>query len=187
MVSVGADGVDPYRYDEDDVEWFRRFDLVPVAPERVRRLFDEDRVIETLDVPAYLGRPLLVDVETGTALYRLIQLFGTPNVSGLEAGAEMPERERTTWQYLFEARYEPPDGDERTFYLSLYDHKTDVSVGLSTVTGPEPDADRRVREPSGEPPSGLDVPDEEFLVGLVQLGLNVLEEPVPATYKDLWV
>lgn len=183
---MGADGVDPYARDEGDLEWFERFEMSPVDPAELREMSGNGEVIETLDIPTYLGKPLLTDVETGTAAYRLIQLFGTPNVPGLEAGADQPPREQTTWQYLFELVYDAPGGDERTFSLSVYDYRTDVSAGLSTIAHRE-DANRVAAEPTSDPPAGLDVPEEDFLVGLVRLVANVVEEPVPATYRNLWV
>lgn len=183
---MNTDEMNPYGYDEDDLEWFDRFEMRPVDPDELRVRLEGDDVVETLDLPTYLDEPLLTDVETGSALYRLVQLFGTPNVPGLEAGADQPPREQTTWQYLFELEYDSPDGDRRTFHLSVYDYKTDVSAGLSTFAD-RPEADRHAVEPSVDPPAGLVVPEGDFLVGLVTLVSNVVDEPVPATYRDLWV
>lgn len=179
----------PYAYDADDLEWFDRFTLRPADPEEVRRRFEAGEALATMDLPSYLARPLTVDADTGLALYRLVQLFGTPNVAGLEAGADQPDRELTTWQYLFEVTFESEedDADAREFLLSVYDYKTDVSTGLSTFLADPEAGGGQPRQPARDPPPGLDVPDDEFLVGVVQLVLNTVEEPVPATFKDLWV
>lgn len=178
-----------YEYGPDEVAWFEAFDLGPVEPSAIERRLDAGDVLETVDVPSNLNRSLVVQAGTGDALYRLVQLFGTPNVPGLEAGADQPDREKTTWQYLFEATYDPNDEDPNAgrYLLSVYDYKTKVSVGLSTWVEPDEPIDRAVFEPGDELPDQLDLPDEEFLVGLVQLVLHVVDDPVPATYKDLWV
>ncbi len=75
----------------------------------------------------------------------------------------------------------------------MYDYKSVLSVGLSAWADIEHDGrsaprDGGVREPAPEDDGWLDpIPDADFLVGVVQLALNVTEEPVLATYKQLWV
>lgn len=176
---------DPYEYDEEKLAWFEQFDLRPLPPERIRERLESGQVLETVDLPTHLGKRLIVDADTSVVLYRLVQLFGTPNVPGFEAGADQPDREQTTWRYLFELTYAPEDGDVETFLLSLYDRRTDASVGLSAWR--EGENEEQLPE-AGEESDAVAIPDdEELLVGMVQLALNVIEEPVPATYKDLWV
>lgn len=184
------DREDSYGYDEETLKWFERFDLSPVDPEEIDERVASGAVLETLDLPSHLNRQLIVEPETGVALYRLVQLFGTPNVRCWTAGGEMPERGATTWLYLFEVVYRPADGADRTFLLSVYDDRTNVSAGLSCwsegASGSDADA-APVGTPGETVPEGVEPPDEEFCEGLVQLVLNLLEEPVPATYKELWV
>lgn len=178
---------DPYEYDDEKLAWFEQFDVRPLALEVIQERLASGEVLETVDLPSYLGKRLIVGADTGLVLYRLTQLFGTPNVPGLEAGGDQPERETTTWQYLFRVTYDP-GGDEpvEEYLLSIHDRRTDVSVGLAGWRDGDGD-ERAVPEPAEEN-EAVSVPDdEEFLVGLVQLALNVVEEPVPATYKDLWV
>lgn len=178
------DREDTYGYDDEKLEWFERFDLRPVDPATITERVEAGDVLRTVDLPLHLGRDLAVEPGTGTALYRLIQLFGTPNVDVWTAGSDMPERGTTTWQYLFDATFEGEDGD-RTFLFSVYDYKTDVSVGLSSWE--ESTAGGPIAEPTDAVPPGVEMPDDEFCEGLVQLGLNMLEEPVPATHKELWI
>jgi hypothetical protein len=179
------DREDTFGYEEEKLEWFERFDMRPVDPATIDERFDDGHVLRTVDLPQSLSRGLAVEPSTGMAIYRLTQLFGTPNVDVWTAGSEMSERDVSTWQYLFDVVFTPEEGEKRGFLLSIYDYKTDVSVGLSTWD--ESGGDRAVSAPAATAPSGLDVPDEEFREGLVQLTLNVLEEPVPATYEDLWI
>ena len=183
-----ADRENPYSYGKEELEWFERFTLRPVPPDVIRERLAEGVVLETMDIPEYLARSLQVDADTGLALYRLTQLFGTPNVPGLEAGADQPDRFRTTWMYLFEVDFEgTEDEPSREFYLAVYDWKTEISTGLSGFPTPDRSPERSVREPAGATVESVEVPDDEFLVGIVQLVLNMVEEPVPATFKELWV
>lgn len=208
---------DAFRYGPDEVAWFQRFTLEPVAPETLRERAAAGDLLVTTDVPDYLERQLAPDIDTGPALYRLVQLFGTPNVPGLEAGVDQPDREMTTWQYLFRVTYTPDDGaedeppvpapsEETEYLLSVYDYRTNLSVGLSRWrerggrgnsgsgdpggdAGNTDDGGRRriAAEPGADPLPGGDLPDEEFLVALVQLVLSAVEHPVAATYEDLWI
>lgn len=190
---------DTYGYDEHALAWFERFTVTPVSPAVVMERYTAGETLETLDIPAHLDRQLVVEADPGTVLYRLVQLFGTPNVPGFEAGGVSHERSVTTWQYLFDVTYEPPENDEgnaseRTgsdapisLLLSVYDYKTDVSTGLSTWI--EDDAQRAALDPieSAGRASLASIPNKEFLEGVVQLVLNMTEEPVQATHKQLWV
>jgi hypothetical protein len=192
---------DGFDHDRSNVDWFDRFTVEPASPTEIGRRLD-GAALATLDIPDLLDRKLVAEVETGVALYRLVQLFGTPNVPVGVAGAPQSDRESTTWQYLFAVSFdaEGTDVDAPTeFLLSIYDYRTDVSVGLSAWADRGIGADRSGDEPAGEDGAGVRdptgdptgwparIPDETFLVGLVELALNVTEEPVPATYKRLWV
>lgn len=177
---------DQYRYGPDEVaELDRKITLEPVAPATVRdRAGDE--VLVTTDIPGYLNRGLAPDADTSIALYRLVQMFGTPNVPGLEAGADQPTRERTTWQYLFRVTYAPDEAPPEELLVSVYDDRTNLSVGLSEWVD-RSSTDRVALEPSADPlPSG-EIPPEEFLVNLVKLVLSTVEHAVGATYEDLAV
>lgn len=203
---MATDGPLPGGYDEESLDWFERFSVEPADPQAIQRRLAEGQVLETLDVPSHLDRDLSVEPGTGLVLYRLVQLFGTPNVPGRVAGGDQADRNVTTWQYLFDVTFESEGeedqepGDEEDperFLLSIYDYRTGVSVGLSAWRERESKRPRNVdgvselgvRPPTGTPVDcpGVDPPDEEFLEGLLQLALNVVEEPVPATYKELWV
>lgn len=166
--------------------WLERTTLEPVAPATVRERLADGEMLATVDVPGHLDRSLVVETGTGAVLYRLVQLFGTPNVPGLGAGADQPDREATTWQYLFSFAHEPEAGEPTRALVSVYDYRTDVSVGVSTWRRPDEPPARQVPEPTPDGPVPGDL-DEEFLVGAVQAVLHTVEEPVQATYKGLWV
>ena len=194
---------DTYGYDSDDLAFFERFTLEPVSPATIQSHLDRDECLASLDIPTYLDRQLVTEIETGSAFYRLVQLFGTPNVPGLTAGAPQRERETTTWQYLFHVSFDQEDGDgdenasrsanenpdaPEEFLLSVYDYKTDVSTGLSAWE-PVTEETRLIREPTDDPAAcpGVSPPSDDFLVSVVQLVLNMTEEPVPATFKGIWI
>jgi hypothetical protein len=183
---------DGYRYlPEHAAALEERITMAPVPPDEIRRR-GADATLVTTDIPTYLGDGVAPDVDTAIALYRLVQLFGTPNVPGLEAGADQGNRDRLTWQYLFRV-VDDPDASEaptRECLLSVYDDRTSVSAGLSEFRphddGPVPDGDRVSLEPTGDPlPSGL--PADAYLRDLVRLMLSTVEHAVEATYKGLHV
>lgn len=187
---------DPYELNtREEIASLEEYNIQPVSPAEIVDRRDAGEVLVSFDAPAYIGRKLFTKTETGMILYRLVQLFGTPNVPGLEAGTDQPDRETRTWQYLFEASYEPEDGEGWSRLVSVYDHKTNVSVGLSEWRDPDeglPEAvDGEYPFPEAieaeEIPSWLDTPDEEELKLLVAMVRLTVEHAVEATYKDLWV
>lgn len=177
---------DSYRYAPQEIADFdQRVTLEPVAPSAIEARIDAGERLVTADVPEYLDRGLAPDADASVALYRLVQLFGTPNVPGLEAGGDQGDREKTTWHYLFRVVHRPEDGPEAEYLVSVYDYRTELSVGLSEWT--DGGSGPAVPEPSGDPlPSG-EHPPEELQVALVKLLLSTVEHAVAATYKDLHV
>ncbi|MFB6360547.1 MAG: hypothetical protein ABEH59_04425 [Halobacteriales archaeon] len=180
----------PYAFDGERLDWFQRFSLTPTPPGEINEALADGAALETMDIPSYLGPPAQTDCDTGVALYRLVQLWGTPNAPGMTAGAVQLERDRTTWQYLFDVEYErrASDDDEvpGSFRLSVYDYETDVSAGLWGFS-PTDDGNGTVREPAESTVPAVSPPPDDFLEGVVSLTLNMVDEAVPATYKELWV
>lgn len=178
---------DPYGVQtREQIARLEEFTVEPVAPDRIADHRSAGETLVTVDVPAHLGPRLDLDVDTSIALYRLVQLFGTPNVPGLEAGTDQPARETRTWQFLFDAVHEPGEGDGWSELLSVYDYKTRVSVGLSAWLD-EDEPGFAFPEPVEEPPPWMDLPPEEDLRTLVRLVRTTVEHTVEATYKELWV
>lgn len=184
-----VDGASRYATDVDRFNWYQRFSLTPTSPSEINERLAEGQALETMDIPSYLSERARTDCETGVALYRLVQLWGTPNVPGRTAGAMAFERDRTTWQYLFDVEYDRRDEDgdavPSAFRLSVYDYRTDVSAGLSEFT--ETTDDGAVPEPRPDVRSSIQLPPDEFLEGVVALAINMVDEAVPATFKELWV
>lgn len=185
-----VDGASRYATDVDRFNWYQRFSLTPTSPSEINERLADGQALETMDIPSYLSERARTDCETGVALYRLVQLWGTPNVPGRTAGAMAFERDRTTWQYLFDVEYDRREEDDSavpaSFRLSVYDYKTGVSVGLSGFGEPE-EGDWDVEEPREAAVPSVTPPSDDFLEGIVGLALNMVDEAVPATYKELWV
>lgn len=174
-----------YNYTPEDVEWFQYFDVTPKNYEEVRDELDNGNTVEIIDIPAYLDRKLAAEVQPAIVQYRLTQLFGTPNLDRLQAGHDnQTERDEMTWCYLFDVEFNPPNEESKSFILAVYDYRTDVSTGFARFIDEDETA---VKNPRRDAPDGYEMPDDEFLVGLVQLVLNLVDHPVQATYKDLWV
>lgn len=168
---------------------FERFSLRPVPPGDLSRRLDDGSTLEVLDLPGYLDRPLELDTGVGLSLYRLVQLFGTPNGPRGVAGGDQRDRETTTWLYVFAVNYDRRPGDDdgvpSSFLLALYDYATEPSVGI--VDWHE-DGAGEIREPVTDAADAPAVtpPPEAFAETVVELALSLVEEPVPATYRDLW-
>ncbi|QLG62919.1 hypothetical protein [Halorarum salinum] len=169
--------------DAPSLEELREFTLVPVAREEIesrraegqelRELnLQEERndVSASLDVePGSAGRSL----DVGMVLYRLVQLFGTPQVPGFEAGGDVSGREDTTFKYLFRlVREADVDGSlPEEWLVTVFDSHVDLGVGLAAWTG------------DGVDPA--DYGDDVVLVTLA-LATNVVTEPVTCVYGDRW-
>ena len=165
------------------VEELREFTLIPVAREEIRsrreagatlrelnlREERDDVYVELEPDPTERGR----HDDVGTALYRLVQLFGTPNVPGYDAGDDLSGREDTTFEYLLRVVNES-DADERTlpdeWLITVYDYHVELGVGLA---GWDDEVD----------PAAYD-----DAVGLVSLALatNIVTEPLECVYEDKW-
>lgn len=168
--------------DAPPVEELREFTLVPVAREEIERRRDDGEELRELNLRES-REDVHVDLEPdptsrgpaddiGTALYRLVQLFGTPQVPGFEAGSDISQRDDTTFKYLFRLTTgEGTTGDRRLpdeWLVTVYDWHTQLGVGLA----------------------GWDDDPEAYddAVGLVTLALvtNVASEAVECEYEDIW-
>jgi hypothetical protein len=170
--------------DAPPLEELQNFTLVPVARETIEsRLADGERLEEInlrearedvyVELTPDPSQPGPAD-DIGTALYRLVQLFGTPQVPGFEAGADVSDREDTTFKYLFRLRA-TGDVEERTlpeeWLVTVFDWHVELGVGLATWSGDET--------------SPEEYGDGVALVSLA-LATNVVSEPVTCEYEDTW-
>ncbi|WP_049947580.1 hypothetical protein [Candidatus Halobonum tyrrellensis] len=186
--------------DAPPTEELREFTLVPIAGEEIRRRRDdgEELVERNLresrsDVyvemePDPTSRGPADDI--GTALYRLVQLFGTPQFPEFEAGTDVGWRDDTTFKYLFRlttADAAAPDaegsdgegegtaaGDRELpdeWLVTVFDWHTQLGVGVAGWSGDDVELD-----------------EYDGAVGLVTLALvtNLVTEPLQCEYEDMW-
>ena len=169
--------------DAPSLEELREFTLVPVPRDEMEARFadgedlrEHDLREERNDVYVDLNpnpeKPG-TNLDIGMVLYRLVQLFGTPQVPGYEAGEDVSDRTDTTFKYLLRLiREGDVDGslpDE--WLITVYDRRVDLGVGLAAWSGDD-------RDPG-------EYGDDVALVTLA-LATNVVTEPVTCAYKDKW-
>lgn len=167
--------------DAPDLEQLQNLVLEPIPADEIASRRADDEVLledvinerEDLDVHAPMsdepGEPVKGDV--GTGLYRLVQLFGTPQFPEYVAGEDISDRRETTYKYLFRARVED-DVEELPdeWLMTIMDWKVRIGVGVAKW--------------------GDD--DEEFTadskVALASMALaqNVTSEAIRCDFKDIW-
>lgn len=157
--------------------------LEPVPQDEIRRrradgeVLVEDVVNEREDLDVYA--PMsdapgeTVDGDVGTALYRLVQLFGTPPFPEYVAGEDVSDRRETTYAYLFDVRVE----DEATrlpdeWLMTVRDWKLEVGVGVCEWRD---DGEAEAFEA-----------DPAVALTSMALAQNVTTEPVQCEYEDVW-
>jgi len=166
------------------VEELREFTMVPISREEILSRADEGIAFEEVNLrearddvnielePDPTDRGSFDDI--GTALYRLVQLFGTPNVPGYDAGDDLSSREDTTFKYLLRVINES-DPDERTlpdeWLITVYDYHVQLGIGIAAWDDDAVD------------PGAYD--DAVEIVSMA-LATNIVTEPLQCVYKDKW-
>lgn len=147
-----------------------------IADERdAGRVLVEDNVRERddLDVMAYLSPEPDGDdaVDVGTGLYRLIQLFGTPQLSEYHAGEDISWRTDETFKYLFRARREESGDDDLPEEWLFTVHDSHVRYAASVAEWRE-EGDEEF------------VADDQVALTTYALAQQMAHEPVLAVYED---
>lgn len=167
--------------DAPDMDQLRNLVLEPVPRAEIeRRRADgetllEDVVNEREDLDVYApmseapGEPTKGDV--GTGLYRLVQLFGTPQFPEFMAGEDISDREKTTYKYLFRASVED-DVEELPdeWLMTIMDWKVRVGVGVATWASEDEDF----------------TADSTVALTSMALAQNVTSEAIQCDFKDIW-
>ena len=127
--------------DAPDFERLQNVVIEPIPAEEIRRRRSEGEVLvedmvnerEDLDVRAPLstrpGEPVEGDV--GTALYRLVQLFGTPQFPEYAAGEDISDRGETTYKYLFRATVDDSENLPDEWLMTIRDWRVELGVGVA--------------------------------------------------------
>lgn len=171
----------------------------PVPPREIRRQRDsgrtlvEENLLEHEAVDAYVELTQPQDrqmVDIGTVLYRLVQIFGTPQFPEYQAGNDISWRDDDTFKYLFrvrergkaviptegsstidEVRDEAADDADAAWLITVFDHKIRLGVGLA--------------EWHDDPDAAVDV-DPGVAVTMLAIVKNGVTDPVQCEYKDKW-
>lgn len=162
----------------------------PVPPREIRRQRDagltlvEENLLEHDAVDAYVELNQPEDREMtdiGTVLYRLVQIFGTPQFPEYQAGNDISWREDDTFKYLLRIREhgeavvptegstEVEDGD--SWLVTVFDHKVRLGIGLA--------------EWHDDPDATVEV-DPEVALPLLAVVKNGVSDPIQCEYGDKW-
>lgn len=167
--------------DAPDLEQLQNLVLEPVSQDEIRRRRENGEVLvedivnerEDLDVRAPMTDEPggAADGDVGTALYRLVQLFGTPPFPEYMAGEDISDRYETTYKYLFHAKVED-DVDELPdeWLVTIMDWRVEVGVAVCEWR----DADEEFTA------------DSKVALTSMALAQNVTNEPIRCDYKEMW-
>ena len=156
--------------------------IEPVPPEEIARKRDEGSVLvednvrerEDLDVIAYLSPEANGEdaVSVGIGLYRLIQLFGTPQIPEYHAGEDISHRTDETFKYLFRAHRESADeSDELPDEWLFTVHDSRVRYAASVAEWRDDDETFTA--------------DDQVALTTYALAQQLVVEPVEAVYEDV--
>ncbi|WP_158057448.1 hypothetical protein [Halorussus halophilus] len=167
--------------DAPDFEQLQNVVLDPVTQEEIQRRRHDGEVLvedvvnerDDLDVRAPVsnepGEP--IDGDVGTVLYRLVQLFGTPQFPEYMAGEDISDRHETTYKYLFRARVED-DSDELPdeWLMTIQDWRVELGVSVAEWR----DSDESFTA------------DSTTALTSLTLAQNVTASAVECDYEDIW-
>ncbi len=164
--------------DAPGLDELREFVVEPIPPAEIRDRRDageqlvEVNLLDHQAVDAYieLKGPANAEIDIGTVLYRLVQLFGTPPFPEYQAGNDISWRTDETFKYLLEAR--PADGPSKAGRL-LTVHDWHVHLGVSHAAW------------TTDPAADLDVDPAEAITSLALVS-NIVTEPVECEYEGKW-
>lgn len=167
--------------DAPDLERLRNVVVEPIPQSEIRQRRDDGEVLvedvvnerDDLNVRAPMSRDPeeAAEGDVGTALYRLVQLFGTPPFPEYMAGEDISDRHEITYKYLFRAQVED-DVEELPDEWLLVIHDWHVEVGVSIAEWRDED--------------GEFTADAETALTSMALAQNITSEPIECDYKDIW-
>lgn len=165
--------------DAPDPESLQDVTVEPVPADEIARKRDSGQVLvednvrerDDLDVIAYLSpEPNGEDaVDIGTGLYRLIQMFGTPQLSEYHAGEDISWRTDETFKYLFRASRESSEDDDIPEEWLFTVHDSHVRYAASVAEWRETDDEF--------------VADDQVALTTYVLAQQIVAEPVQAVYE----
>jgi hypothetical protein len=177
---------------------------VPASTIEERRAAGEELIeynvleAEDLDVYAELDpepfEPGHDDI--GTILYRLVQLFGTPQFPEYRAGADISHREDTTFEYLFTVKAgasDPEAEPDDQWLITVHDWHVGLGVSLAKwreegASESGSDLETNDREPETRD-SGIEESeafDRDRALASLALVYYIVTDSVQCVFADRW-
>lgn len=168
--------------DAPDPELLQDIFVEPIPPAEIERKRDEGSVLaednvrerDDLNVIAYLAPETGEEdtVSVGIGLYRLIQLFGTPQMPEYHAGEDISDRTDETFKYLFRAQREDAAEDDELPAEWLFTiHDSHVRYAASVAEWHDEDEEFTA--------------DDQVALTTYALAQQLVVEPVEAVYEDI--
>jgi hypothetical protein len=139
--------------------------------------------------------------DIGTILYRLVQLFGTPQFPEYRAGADISHREDTTFKYLFtlkEGASDPEAEPDDQWLITVHDWHVGLGVSLAEwregAASEEEESLEADDHESESRDSGTDEPgdrtsdafDRDRALASLALVYYVVTDSVQCVFADRW-
>ncbi|GKZ13605.1 hypothetical protein [Haladaptatus sp. T7] len=166
--------------DAPDFEDLQDLLIEPVSRSEIEARRDDGDVLvednvrerEDLNVVAYLsGDPDAAETDNiGVPLYRLVQLFGTPQLPELQAGEDISGRTDATFKYLFRVTHKGTPGELPTEWLMTI-HDSHVRFAASVAEWRDAETEFTA--------------DSKLALTTYALALELVLEPVECVYEGL--
>ncbi|ODR82313.1 hypothetical protein BG842_00945 [Haladaptatus sp. W1] len=166
--------------DSPDFEDLQDLLIEPVSRSEIEARRDDGDVLvednvrerEDLNVVAYLsGDPDAAETDNiGVPLYRLVQLFGTPQLPELQAGEDISGRMDSTFKYLFRVTHKGTPGELPTEWLMTI-HDSHVRFAASVAEWRDAETEFTA--------------DSKLALTTYALALELVLEPVECVYEGL--
>lgn len=176
-IRTHPDAPDPELFAESEI----MIEPVPRAEIERRRedgqvlLEDNVREREDLDVMAYISEsPDGKNAQSiGVAMYRLTQLFGTPQLPEYQAGEDISHRTDEVFKYLFRASMDNPrpEGIPEEWLLTVHDSHVRFAASVAEWRETEPEGGFRA--------------DDELALTTYALAQQLVTDAVACVYEDM--
>lgn len=173
--------------DAPDPELFRESEFLvePIPLDEIEQKREQGMVLvednvrerDDLNVMAYISDdPSGQNAQSvGIGLYRLVQLFGTPQLPEYRAGEDITHRTDEVFKYLFRARFEEdarPDEEFPEEWLFTV-HDSHVRFAASVAEWRDQTDDTSFTA------------DDELALTTYALAQQLVVEPIPCVYEDM--
>jgi hypothetical protein len=134
--------------------------------------------------------------DIGTVLYRLVQLFGTPQFPEYRAGADISHREDRTFEYLFTVKAgasDPEAEPDDQWLITVHDWHVGLGVSLAewheegaSESGSDLEANDREPETRDSGIDELEAFDRDRALASLALVYYIVTDSVRCVFADRW-